>query len=107
MLKRIDELAKTEPVALLGYHYVLLGSKHGGKFIASATKKSYGIENDGCVYFDPYGQGFQQHWHHFTGGINELNLNETQVQELLGAAAEMFTFVETLGGEVLTYKSDN
>jgi len=107
MLKRIDERAHSEPVALLGYHYVLLGSKHGGKFIASATKKSYELDSDGSVYFDPYGQGFQQHWQHFTGGLNELNLNELQVHELLAAASEMFTFVETLGGEILSYKSDN
>ena len=61
----------------------------------------------GAVYFDPYGQGFQQHWQHFTGGINELNLNETQLQELLGAASEMFTYVQTLGGEILPVSSDN
>ena len=107
MLKRIQEVTEKEPVALLGYHYVLLGSKHGGKFIASVTKKSYELEKDGAVYFDPYGQGFQQHWQHFTGGINELSLNETQMQELLGAASEMFTYVQTLGGEILPGSSDN
>ncbi|HEY9733557.1 MAG TPA: biliverdin-producing heme oxygenase [Drouetiella sp.] len=101
MLKRIDELAASNPIALLGFHYVLLGSKHGGKFIASTMKKAYGFEDAGAIYFDPYGQEFQRHWQHFVNGINSFDIKESQVSPLMGAASEMFAYVENLGGQLL------
>lgn len=107
MLKRIDEVAKQNPIALLGFHYVLLGSKHGGKFIASTLKKSFGFEDGGCIYFDPYGPEFQKHWQHFVNGINSLDIQEPQVEPLMNAASEMFSFVENLGGELLQASTAN
>ncbi len=101
MLERIDTLAKQHAIALLGFHYVLLGSKHGGKFIASISKKTYALENGGCTYFDPYGPEFQKHWQHFVNGINTFNIEESQVEPLLTAASEMFEFVEQMGGDLL------
>lgn len=101
MLKKIDELAKTNPTALLGFHYVLLGSKHGGKFIASTMKKTFGFEDAGAIYFDPYGQEFQKHWQHFVNGINSFDIKEAQVEPLMNAASEMFSFVENLGGALM------
>lgn len=103
MLGRIDELAKANPTALLGFHYVLLGSKHGGKFIASTMKKAYGFEDAGAIYFDPYGQEFQKHWQHFVNGINAFEIKEPQVSPLMNAASEMFTYVESLGGQLLQH----
>ncbi len=105
MLERIDELAKTNPTALLGYHYVLLGSKHGGKFIASTMKKKFGFDDGGSIYFDPYGQEFQKHWQHFVNGINAFDIKEPQVEPLMKAAGEMFTYVEGLGGSLLQTSS--
>lgn len=102
MLERIEELAKTSPTSLLGFHYVLLGSKHGGKFIASTIKKAFALTDGGCIYFDPYGQEFQKHWQHFTNGINSFEIKDGQVEPLLDAASEMFSFVENLGGNLLT-----
>lgn len=102
MLNRINELAKSSPTALLGYHYVLLGSKHGGKFIASVSKKSYSLGSRGAFYFDPYGPEFQQHWQHFVNGINRLTLPEAEIEHMLFAASEMFAFVESLGSELMT-----
>jgi heme oxygenase len=105
MLKRIDELKTQNPIALLGFHYVLLGSKHGGKFIASTIKKAFALENGGCTYFDPYGPEFQKHWKHFVDGINGFDIEESQVEPLMNAASEMFAFVEKLGGDLLVLSS--
>ena len=101
MLTRIQTMAEQNPIALLGLHYVLLGSKHGGKFIASISKKTYALENGGCTYFDPYGPEFQKHWQHFVNGINSFEIDQSQVDPLMGAASEMFAFVEQLGGDLL------
>lgn len=101
MLNRIDELSKSDPTALLGFHYVLLGSKHGGKFIATTMKKAFGFERAGCIYFDPYGQEFQKHWQHFVNGINSFDIQDSQIEPLLQAASEMFAYVEKLGGHLL------
>lgn len=101
MQDRIEELKEQNPIALLGFHYVLLGSKHGGKFIASVIRKALSLENGGCTYFDPYGPEFQKHWQHFVNGINTFNIEESEVQPLLTAASEMFSFVEQLGGDLM------
>lgn len=101
MLSRIEALSKSNPTALLGFHYVLLGSKHGGKFIANTMKKAFGFERAGCIYFDPYGQEFQNHWQHFVNGINSLDIEDAQVEPLMQAASEMFAYVESLGGHLL------
>lgn len=101
MLERIEQLSKENPISLLGYHYVLLGSKHGGKFIASINKKTFDLENGGCIYFDPYGPEFQKHWKHFVDGINAFEIHDAQVEPLMKAAGEMFEFVEQLGGDLL------
>jgi heme oxygenase len=49
ILGRLDKSA-TEGPALIGSHYVLLGSKHGGKFIAHSLQQKYHLnEGKGAI----------------------------------------------------------
>ncbi|HEY9713947.1 MAG TPA: biliverdin-producing heme oxygenase [Chroococcales cyanobacterium] len=100
IVARIERTASSCPVALLGYHYVLLGSKHGGKYIAAVIKQKHNLNGGGTLYFDPYGQEFQKHWQHFTTQMNELELSESETAQMVQAADDMFRAVESVGAEL-------
>ncbi len=101
ILGRLEKSA-TEGPALIGSHYVLLGSKHGGKFIAHSLQQKYHLnEGKGAIYFDPYGTNFQQIWKGFAGTLNEVPLTFEQEESMVKAAKEMFEGVGRLSEEMV------
>jgi heme oxygenase len=86
------------PEALLGMHYVLLGSKHGGKFIARNVQTNYGKPT---VYFDPYGAAFMSIWREFKERMNTLDLSESTVDSVCVAAGKMFGRITEIGMEMM------
>jgi heme oxygenase len=102
LLSQIDELAKTCPVALLGMHYVLLGSKHGGKFVAKTCQDSYNlVDGKGALYFDPYGPNFMPIWKTFKESMNDLPLEDGEIDKVCSAAGQMFNSIGEIGGELM------
>ncbi len=105
LLESIRKLSESCPVALLGMHYVLLGSKHGGKFIAKSCQDSYKLTDGiGAKYFDPYGQNFMPLWKNFKESMNRLELTEIQEEELCQAAGDMFLAIAEIGDEMMKSK---
>lgn len=101
LLERIDEKASQGP-GVLGSHYVLLGSKHGGKYIAHSLQSKFQLsDGKGSIYFDPYGTTFQQLWKAFANGMNELPLTDEEENALIAAAREMFEGVGRLSEEMV------
>ena len=104
LLEKIDEKAK-HGTAVLGSHYVLLGSKHGGKFIAHSLQSKFQLsEGKGAAYFDPYGSAFMPIWKSFASGMNELPLTEEDEDTMIAAAREMFEGVGRLSEEMVQAK---
>jgi len=101
LIAKIDATAKICPLALLGYHYVLLGSKHGGKFIAHNLNEKYQLNGEGILYFDPYGQSFQPLWKEFASQFNEVPITESQEIAAIDAASVMFEEIANLSEETL------
>jgi heme oxygenase len=103
------EHVHTQPERLLGYLYVLLGSKHGGKFIAHKVKEAYGLSKAGYSYFNPYGESFRPLWQNFTLALNNLNLScnhdpadEEKLRKNVVAGAEsMFDLFMQIGDGIL------
>lgn len=89
-----------EPVSLLGVLYVLLGSKHGGRFIAHNVQQAYEFTDAGHTYFNPYGEAFRELWQQFTAGLNALELTEAQRQAVLHGASATFDVFGEIGQEV-------
>ncbi len=53
----LDQMASQIPLALLGVHYVLEGSKNGGVFQAVKVRQAYDLAGRaGTMYLDPYGE---------------------------------------------------
>ena len=102
ILDAIHQFKLSQPAALLGMHYVLLGSKHGGKFIAKTCQESYRF-NDGAGvrYFDPYGPNFMPIWKEFKDSMNQLKLNQEEVDEMCKAAGMMFSSIGRIGNELM------
>lgn len=102
-LSEIQRLSDSCPLALLGIHYVLLGSKHGGKFIARNCKESYKLRQEsGVRYFDPYGQNFMPIWKAFKEEMNTLKLSSQEENEICAAASATFKAVYEIGKELET-----
>lgn len=91
---------KEQPVSLLGTLYVLLGSKHGAKFIAHSVKQAYALTNGGYTYFDPFGDRFRTLWTGFTGKLNALPADEQVSSAALFGASAAFNVFVNIGDEL-------
>ncbi len=101
VIEQMRKLSNDCPVALLGMHYVLLGSKHGGKFIAKSCQEKYKLEDAGASYFDPYGQNFMPLWKKFKESMNELSVSESELQTTSDSAGKMFSAVGNIGAQLM------
>jgi heme oxygenase len=101
-LETIFAVAAEDQVGLLGFHYVLWGSKHGGRLLSRSIKKSYGLDDTkGYSYFTPYGDQFFTYWKTFSDSMNSLALSDSQKDGVLRAAAAVFPAVQQIGNELL------
>lgn len=88
--------------ALLGYHYVLEGSKNGAKFIARAIGPAYGLSpQSGLKYLDPYGESQREKWMAFRAGLNAAALGGAEADAAVAAAKDMFSAISEIGDDVL------
>src|SRR5439155_24928661 len=100
LLRLMSEYSQRQPISLLGLHYVLLGSKHGGKYIAHQLQKNYELEaGAGNKYFDPYGAEFMPLWLRFKEAINESQLNEQEGDALIAGARQMYASVKEISDD--------
>lgn len=92
LVRRIDAVATDEPIALLGFHYVLEGSTNGGRFIARALCGAYGLTQGegGTRYLDPYGASQTDEWLRFREDMESLRLAGEETERIIETASEMF-----------------
>ncbi len=87
----IEETARSRAMALLGIHYVLEGSKNGGRFIARAIRRLYSLaDGAGTCYLDPHGDDQQAFWQEFKSGMNRVDLTGAEADAIVEAAKETF-----------------
>lgn len=101
VIEEMKKLSHDCPVALLGMHYVLLGSKHGGKFIAKSCQEKYHLQDAGALYFDPYGQNFMPLWKAFKESMNKLSVNDVELNTTSESAGKMFSAVGNIGAQLM------
>jgi heme oxygenase len=90
LLSHLDHRAATCPVALLGSHYVLEGSKNGGRFIARAVRRAYGLSDAGTRYFDPYGDQQPERWRAFRASMDAAVFASDERAAIVETACETF-----------------
>jgi len=101
----ISKAASKLPLSLLGFHYVLFGSKHGGKFIAKNLSQVHHLNGAGTKYFDPYGDEFMPYWRSFVEKMNELEPTDDEMEQIVQAAKDTFVAVGEIGREMETRRS--
>jgi len=98
IIARINEAAEKNPVSLLGFHYVLFGSKNGGRFIAQRVREIYSLSDKGVRYMDPYGDQQRKYWQDFKDQMNACALSEADQLAIVESAKTMFVSF----GEILS-----
>ena len=101
LLETIDRTAATNPVALLGMHYVLEGSTNGSKFIAAALRPAFGLENQGVTYMDPHGEHQRERWAEFKRDMDAVGFTATEADTIVEAAKAVFKAVADISDELL------
>lgn len=103
---RIIDLMETagekDPISILGFYYVLEGSKNGSKYIARAVRRGLDIEpGAGDRYLDPHGAEQSALWASFKQAMGELEFTEPQIESMIDAACRMFEAAEGIGADLL------
>lgn len=103
---RIDELAARQPLALLGFLYVLEGSTLGATILREHIAASYHLTladgARGLAYYSPYGNAVMPHWKLFRERMNAAVTSPADQEIVVESAREAFQRV----GEVLQALSD-
>ncbi|MBW7934632.1 MAG: biliverdin-producing heme oxygenase [Gemmatimonadaceae bacterium] len=98
---RIHALANANPSALLGVLYVLEGSTNGGRYIARAMRRAYGLVDDqGVAFQDPYGDAQPERWAEWKAALDSM-VSVGKVAALVDVAVETFDAVAQIGDSVL------
>ena len=80
-----------EPLALLGYLYVLEGSMLGANVVRPLVARALLLEGqDGLAYLHGYGAEGPAQWGRFLQGMNALELNPEERAVVVAAAGEFF-----------------
>ena len=100
-IARIEADAESEPLRLLGYHYVLEGSNNGNRFIARALLPSLGLDRDsGGRYLDPYGAEQPAVWKAFKAEMSRTGFSADEMDRLVAAARVMFDAIADVSSEL-------
>jgi heme oxygenase len=84
---------------LLGALYVLEGSTNGGRFLARALRKSWGLDKDGIAYFDPYGEEQPQKWASFRKKMDSASFDVAQQDAIVEMAKATFLAIAEVSDE--------
>ncbi len=102
VIAHIRAAATTSPAALLGFYYVLEGSKNGSRYIAKAIRRTMGITpGQGDRYLDPHGEEQPRLWGEFKQGMDAVAFEEDEVAAMIEAAKQMFEAAEGIGADLL------
>jgi heme oxygenase len=101
LIGRIEELAREQPLALLGFHYVLEGSNNGNRFIAKRLREVYELEaGAGDQYLDPYGERQREVWKRFKEDLGSAELSAEDQDLLVASAREMFQAIYDISNDL-------
>ncbi len=102
LISDIDRTAVRARLALLGFQYVLEGSKNGGRHIAKRVRLAYRLPVDrGATYLDPYGTAQEARWREFKTSLRAAALAPQEMAVLAAAAREMFAHLAAIMDDVL------
>jgi heme oxygenase len=102
LVAEIERTAADEPLALLGYYYVLEGSKNGARFIAQRIGPLLGLASGapGLLYFDPHGPAQRELWQSFKQRMDAAGFAGSEIDGMVATAQRMFDGIAALDDEI-------
>jgi len=96
----------SDPLFIFGLHYVRVGSMNGNRFVARKLRQVFGITHptDGMMSHDPFGDEQRRDWVSFKQGIDALDLNDAQRDELFEGVRA--AYVLTINLDLEEFMSD-
>jgi heme oxygenase len=85
-----------EPWQLLGTLYVLEGSTLGARVLLPHLQITYGLQQQGLLYYHAYGENTLKHWQDFKTRMNTAIQAPTDQQAVLVSAKQTFWYYQNL-----------
>jgi heme oxygenase len=87
----VHRTAALDTTRLLGLHYVIEGSKNGGRFIAIALRRAYGLTpGRGDRSIDPYADNQPAVWAKFKADMSARDFDRPACDAIIASAGDMF-----------------
>jgi heme oxygenase len=97
----INTRAASNPLSLIGLHYVREGANNGNIFIARKLQETWKLESvDGLSHLAPYGDRQRAMWGQFKTTLDGLDLAPADRDEIVAAGREMFQAIIDVNAEV-------
>ncbi len=93
-----------DPVALLGHLYVLEGSQLGGQLLRRHFATALGLDVDQVQYFTSDRRQLQKRWSRFRRQLDAFELDEPDLECMLGAARACFDGIAQLARGCFPYE---
>ncbi|MCH2133434.1 MAG: biliverdin-producing heme oxygenase [Phycisphaerales bacterium] len=93
----MNDLAESDPLALLGVLYVFEGSQLGGTILKKPLAEMYDLsDGEGLSYYNVHGPAIRQHWQAFRAGMNDVVTDPADEERLVDSANKTFEMVGRL-----------
>lgn len=101
LIADVERAAAAAPLELLGYHYVLEGSKNGNRFVARQLVPALGLApRRADRYLDPFADAQPAKWAAFKADMGAIGFDAAQIDLLVCAARRMFEGISELSDQL-------
>lgn len=101
LLAQIEHAIDEEPIALLGFLYVLEGSMNGNRFLLRSLRRGSAAAHCSFAYFDPYGDDQPARWAAFKQAMDRITLGPEEEAAVIAAALLTFEGMARLSEEMM------
>jgi len=100
LTQTIADVERTDPVLLLGLHYVREGANNGNHYVAKRLRPALGLpDRDGSRHLDPYGAAQRATWESFKSRLDAQAFTPAHQRALVETARSMFRAIIALHQE--------
>ena len=97
-----------EPLALLGWLYVLEGSTLGAQVVSPTVARALVLSGeDGLAYLHSYGDAVRQHWAQYQQRMNALRLSAPERAQMIAAANDLFAALEAVFRSLYPFRPES
>ncbi|GJM19548.1 MAG: hypothetical protein DHS20C14_17610 [Phycisphaeraceae bacterium] len=91
----------SDPLYILGLHYVRLGACNGNRFVAMKARQHYALPEtgEGTRFLDPFGKAQREGWTAFKEGLDGFGLDAGERGRVLVGVRAMYEYAINMGND--------